>query len=111
MDSSLWLTTIEFRFHKVVVSLVVVCQTLGQGIHKGIARQVSAFGGDGRQGGNDLVVDGVTSGSGAGVGIGIGFAGVVLILPQGLFQRGDVYLVLSVSKSYNICTHFADRLG
>ena len=83
---------------------LVVGQTLGQGIHKGVAGQVGAFGGDGGKGGNDLVVDGVTSGSGAGMGIAVGdagsgtlmLAGVVLILPQGLFQRGNAGQVLGI---------------
>ena len=81
-----------------------VGQTLGQGIHKGVAGQVGGFGGNGGQSRDDLVVQNVTCRSGAGVGITVGdvgsgtvvLAGIVLVLTQGLFQSGDAGQVLGI---------------
>ena len=84
--------------------VLVVGDALGQGINEGICAQIGSFRGDGRQSGNDLVVDDVAIGSGAGMGIAIGnvvlgaviLAGVVDIFAQGLLQAGDTGQVLGI---------------
>ena len=84
--------------------LLVVAQACAQGIDEGVLGQVGALGGDGRQSGDQLVVDDIAVGSGAGVGVAVGdivsgafvLAGIVHILTQGLLQGGNAGQVLGV---------------
>ena len=85
--------------------VLVVGQTGRQGVDEGITVQVSAFGSDSGQRGNDLVVDNIAVGSGTGMGVAVVdivrgavvLAGVVHILTQSLFQGGNAGGILGVN--------------
>ena len=82
--------------------ILVVGQTGGQSIDKSVAGQIGGFGSDGRQSGDDLIIDHITCRSSAGVLEAIGdisgrttiLAGVSDLLTQGLLQGGDASQVL-----------------
>ena len=82
--------------------ILVIAKASGQGIHKGIGSQIGGLRSDGRQSGDDLVVDDVTCRCSAGMCIAIGnisggtavLAGVSDLLTQGLLQRRNTGQVL-----------------
>ena len=84
--------------------VLVVGDALGDDVLEGVASQISGFGGDGRQRGDDLVFHHISGGGGSGVGIAVVdvsggtpvMAGVGSGFTDGLLKAGDTGEVLGV---------------
>ena len=96
---------------------LVVGKALGECIGKAVVGEIRGSGGDGRQGGDDLVVQRIAVRGSGGMGVAVGDiccavidAGTVHGFPDGLFKRGDAGQVLGIESDV-IDPAFAAVLG